>query len=619
MERDIVFSGVHLGEHGFDAENIKNEIYERCIKPGYNFVTIRPNKTEVPQQTYIDWAQYLTDNKIYFVFLYTLQNAPGDKESHLTFDTVKRIKEIAGEYFIGDMIGETGSDYACKLAGYFSKTGKSGEGRKGINVSFDHPDMKAAAENYVKSVSELIEIDRELEVPAVISVEATALNKYNAEAGVDFPMLELMCGNPEILVPSLRGVARATRAKLWGTYVAHEWYGGMRHDDILKRKRLELAYKYAYMSGSNAFCLESGDELITAYDQRFEADSEICQDYRNVLTYISDYIKKDSRPVGGPKVKLAFVSGLYDSWGGWGGSAAWSQVGREEWGYNEAEFSWRMLEELGTKRQWYDIANFGDEDLSSAPAYGMYDVIPIEAPVDVLCQYDYLIFMGWNSMTDENMDKLIEYTKNGGHLLMTAAHMNCRTQRKGDYIPPSADKLKALFGVEFTGEIISVNDGVKFSYDAVTPGAMYPGSRTFRGDPIYSAGYAQYAIFKPAGGTVSAFLSNSFVEKSEMPPAVIENKIENGVATLVTSINYPGNPAITPLYRAIMREFVTMSARACDIKVSGSDRVRYAVYEGNKMYLLNTDYDMSASVKIAYNGKEQIVTLDSLELKTIVL
>jgi hypothetical protein len=278
-----------------------------------------------------------------------------------------------------------------------------------------------------------------------------------------------------------------------------------------------------------------------------------------------------------------------------------------------------MLEEIGTKRQWYDIANYGDEDLSSAPAYGMYDVIPIEAPLDVLNRYDYLVFMGWNSMTDENMDKLIQYTENGGHLLMTAAHLNYRTQRKGDFIPPSADKLKALFGAEFTGEIISVNDGLKFSFDAVTPGILYPGTKSFRGDPIYSAGYAQYAMFKPDTCTVSAILSNSFVDKGETTPAVIENKVGKGVATLVTSINYPGNPALTPLYRTMMREFVTASARGCEVKVTGSDKVRYAVYEGNKMYLLNTDYDMPASVKITFNGKEQIVTLDSLELKAIEL
>lgn len=119
MERDIILSGVHIGEHRFDPDSILDEIKTRCIDRGHNFVTIRP------------------------------------------------------------------------------------------------------------------------------------------KAGIEIPMLKLMCGHPEILVSSLRGTARATNAKRWGTYLAHEWYGGMRHEDILKRKRMSLAYKYAYLSGSQLFCLES--------------------------------------------------------------------------------------------------------------------------------------------------------------------------------------------------------------------------------------------------------------------------------------------------------------------------------------------------------------------------
>lgn len=41
MERDIVFSGVHIGEHSLAPENVLDALYERCVKPGYNFVTIR--------------------------------------------------------------------------------------------------------------------------------------------------------------------------------------------------------------------------------------------------------------------------------------------------------------------------------------------------------------------------------------------------------------------------------------------------------------------------------------------------------------------------------------------------------------------------------------------------
>ena len=88
---------------------------------------------------------------------------------------------------------------------------------------------------------------------------------------------------------------------------------------------------------------------------------------------------------------------------------------------------------------------------------------------------------------------------------------------------------------------------------------------------------------------------------------------------MVTSKNYPGFPAITPLYSTLVREFVSSSARECDVKVIASEKLRYTVYEGNKIYLLNTDYDLPITVKIIHNGDVKMITLDSLELKAIQL
>ncbi len=617
MERDIVLNGIHIGEHSFEPDKVIDEIYERCVKPGLNFVTIRTRTDRVPQHYFIEWAKYLAENKIYFVFLYTVQHVSPEYDSQFDKETVAEMKRIAGEYFIGDMIGETGSSFACKFPGYYRNI-KKRNGDSSVEIR-RRASVKEAHDDYVKSVSKFIEIDKKLGMPDIVSVEATGLNKYNAEAGVTIPMLELMCGSPDILVSSLRGVARSIDSKLWGTYVAHEWYGGMRHDDPLKRKRLELAYKYAYLAGTNAYCLESGDECIESYGHKFPLESEICEDYRKVLTDTMDYIRKDARPKGGPKVKVAFVSGLHDAWGGWGGSSIWNGFEGEEWGHNEAEYSWRILDEVGTKRTWADIANFGERDLSTYPAYGMYDIVPIEAPVDKLSRYDYLIFLGWNSMTDENMNKLYEYVKGGGKLLMSAAHLNCNTVRGGELQLPDASKIEKLFGVKFTGEIRRTNDGVKFRYTSENKDLLYPGSKSLTCDPIYSAGYAAWAKTELCGAYDTAIVSDAFLYEESGLPAVVENRVGEGIATLVTSTNYPGHPALLPLYRAMVREIITASSRDCEIKVLGSDRLRWSVYEGNKVYLLNTDYDMPITVKVIYKDSEQLVTLNSLEMKTIEL
>ncbi len=617
MNKDIIYNGIHIGEHSFVPEKVIDELETRVVKPGCNFVTIRTRKAQVEPEMFYEWAKYLSDNRVYFVFLYTMQHAPKGKDSQFTKEVVDNIKKIAGEYFLGDMIGETGSIYACKFPGYY-KQGSLDSKYDVIKSGF--PNMKAAEDSYIENVSKYIKKAHELGMPNIFSVEATGLNKYNAKVGVDVPCVELMCANPDIMLPSLRGVTRGFENEFWGTYVAHEWYGGMRQTDTLKRKRLEIAYKLAYLYGSSIFCLESGDELITAYGTRYEPDSEVCKDYQRVVSYMNNLIKTDKRPKGGPKVKLAFVSGNYDAWGGWGGSSVWSQFFREEWGHNEAEYSWRLLDEIGTKRQWNDIANYGDEDLSALPAYGMYDIIPAESTLDAMKRYDYLIFLGWNTMTEELMDKLISYTENGGKLLMCAAHLNCLSERGEKIEFPSSEKLRKLFGAEFTGEIISTNDGAKFTITSLNEDILYPGSESMRGDPIYSAGYVKYAGFKLSEGRVCAYINSTFEEPSDDDtPMLIENKLGKGVASLVTSINYPGHPALYPLYRALVREWISSGSRNCDIKVIGSDRVRYAVYEGNKIYLLNTDYDMPITVKVLKDNKETIVTIESLELKAIEL
>ncbi|MBE6964655.1 MAG: hypothetical protein E7441_01315 [Ruminococcaceae bacterium] len=626
MKESLILNGVHIGEHGFDPDKIIDDIKERAIDAGFNYVILRPGKRKIFEQKYfIEWAKYLAENQIYFAILYNVQYPPEGKESWLEPETVAKMKEIAGGYFLGETIGEPGSMYACKAPDYYIN-GDTTEWRKdqrNYRLRFDYENLSETHEEYVKTVSKFVDINKRSGMPNVMSVDATGFARYNIEAGIDIPILEAIPGNPDILIPNVRGVAKASKAKIWGTYFAHEWYGGVRHTDVLKMKRLELAYKHAYLCGSSMFVLESGDEKVSAYmpkEEMFGPDHFVCQNYRRVLRQMQDILNTDCRPADGPKVKVAFVSGLHDGWAGkWGRSSVFNQFYREEWGYNSAEHSWMMLDELGTKRTWDDVANYGDNDTSGAPAYGQYDIIPIEASVDVLSAYDYLIFLGWNTMTEENMEKLTEYVRRGGHLLMTAAHLNTSDVRGGKFKCVSGESVEALFGCRFTGEYRKTNGGVNFKYNSLDEKVLYPTYNTGGCDPLFSAGYTEYMRFGTTTGKAIAFESNGFQARNSDLPVLIENKVGEGVATLITSTSYPGDRAIYLFYRAVVREMISASARNCDIKVIGSDRLRYSVYEGNKVYLLNTDYDLPIEVKIIYAGKEQTVRLQSLELKSIEL
>lgn len=609
-----ILCGVHIGEHSFDADAVINEITERVIKPGYNFVTIRTRARfgdVLPKETYIKWAKFLRENKIYFIFLYSIYLGNHKLESSFTKDIVDAIKEYGGEYFLGDMFGELGSCFGGKSKGY-------GLDNPYRDPKQTHPDVKAAADAFCNVIGEYVAADKALGIPYLSIVEPTAISKYIIAGGIDLPMLELMIANPDWMLPYIRGVSRAY-GRDFGTYIAHEWYGGMRHEDTLKRKRLFLGTRYAYLAGSRIFCIESGDEAISSYGQKYDTDSEICREYREVLDEMNRLGATDKRDKAGPRVKLAFVTGRYDAYaGGWGGSSVFGQYDREEWGYSTPEWSYRLLTEIGTRRNWCDIENYGDEDLSSLPAYGSYDIVPIECGVDALSRYEYLIFLGWNTMTDEDMDAITEYVRRGGKLLMSAAHLNYSVKREGEFILPPEDKFSALFGAGYTGKNIRTNLGLKFADNTLIDGFLYPSSLPNCSDPIFGCGYTTYLGVEADGANPIGRLGDGFSRESrEWEYVVIENKVGEGTVILDCCMDYPGHPAAYPLYRMLAREMITHSARSADIKVVAPDRLRYSVYEDGKIYLLNTDYDLPITVKITKDSTENILTLDPLELRIL--
>ena len=78
------------------------------------------------------------------MFLYTIQHAPEGRASQFDKETVDKIKKIAGKYFVGDMIGETGSSFACKFKGYYE-------------TKEDHTEIKTDLEHILKlSLDDLI-------------------------------------------------------------------------------------------------------------------------------------------------------------------------------------------------------------------------------------------------------------------------------------------------------------------------------------------------------------------------------------------------------------------------------------------------------------------------------
>ena len=617
MIPDILF-GAHIGEHGFEVDDMIREIRENCIARGMNFVTIRtPKRVAVEPSHFLEWARFLAENHVYFIFLYTIQFAPWGKDSQFTADLVKQMREIAGEYFLGDMLGELGSVFCCKMPGYFVK-GHAPMPPQGLS------DMQEAKDNYVKAVKGYLDIERSLGMDevGVAVVEATTLSSYNLEAGTTLPIAELMGQDPELTVASVRGAAKAYRASRWGTYFAHEWYAGHHHDDALKRKRLALEYRYAYMNGSGILCHESGDDVLEAYGREYPRTSEISTECYRFINEFGNFMRRDKRPHGTPIVRVAFLQGNLDAWVGTGqssncaGSSVWSQFQGREWGYNTPEWGWKVLEEIGKKRRWWEFDSYAchGEDLSALPAYGSYDIVPVNAPLDVLCTYDVLLFAGWNSMTAEQLETLSAYVEQGGVLLAGAAHLNASTKRAGEYRAVCDGDVSRLFGCTLTGERFAFEGGVKFRAESAVAGMIYPSSLNSYCDPLFS-GYTEYAKVTLTTGNAVATLENSF-HFFDQPgfPALIENKCGKGTAILMTTMDYPGSSAVYPLYRFLVKELLRVSVSHASVRVNGPDALRYTVYEDGTIYLLNTDFDTPITVRVMAKSGITVHEIEPLAL-----
>ena len=95
--------------------------------------------------------------------LYTTQKAPKGKDSQYTPEVVAKIKEIAGEYFMGDIIGEIGTNYGARPKGY------------GQMMKDGLDDLADCRDYFLQAIKKHVDIDRNLGIPNIISPTAVKI------------------------------------------------------------------------------------------------------------------------------------------------------------------------------------------------------------------------------------------------------------------------------------------------------------------------------------------------------------------------------------------------------------------------------------------------------------
>ena len=593
-------NGIRLGEYELDPDKVIDEIYEKCVLGRKNYTAISVRRTDIPDERFYEWAKYLADNKIYFHFSWG-QYEP----SPFSVPAVSEIKRIAGKYFLGIELPELGTIFGCAGKQYthsphFHNYEKMGEGKREFIEVVKHA---RDAYGYPSDIG-------------FTFTEATSLLSYLTDVDVAMFSLETMCGNVEIMSPLLRGSAKAAGNKPYMNYIAHEWYGGVYNDDELKKKRLRMVYDHSYMNGASAVIIESGDLCMHSHGMKQGYDGELPTFYRNTVDEFTDFLENDKRPESQPIVKVCFVQGNLDGWSPWNaGSALWNNVNDEDFGYGAPEFTNKILFEIQNKRSWSDVHNFGSRDYSGFVPYDIVNAAYLNR--ENTKQYDVLIFTGWNTMTPQIYNVLVDYVRGGGKVFMCAAHLNTSEKRCGEVNLINGGDVSELFGCLLSADkSFRTNAGVKFN-PSLSEGVVYPADMVF--DPLLSSGYANYAGVELTTGKAASILSNAFYEKgnTEGAPVIVENKIGEGCAILLTSLDYPGKGQTYDLYRTVVRELLSSSHRNAEVKVIASDKVRFSVYEEGDVYLLNTDFDVPAYAEVTNGKKKVVVNLSPCELKHI--
>ena len=634
QKKEHMLTGVNIGDYEFNPSTILDVIkkYKFGKENGgvFNYLRLRMDKEPPSSEQLYAWAKYLADNEIYFKIC---NNYPrvGKITTYRSKEEMEMIAEIAGEYYLGEDIGEFSGWYASKAKGYESYK-LSENPVQGMNTCLE------AKETYVRQLKKYVDNLRENGTDTVCTLQADALTRYDYEAGVDHCCIETYPRNIEQLVSFGRGAARANKKNFLGTWIAHEFYGGYRQFDPLKAKRFTLEYYSMYLAGIDYACLESGYRGICSHvDEPLPENHFLPKSYLKEATYFANFCNTDIRPGNdGPITKVAFVVGNLDGYAYGNSSSLWGQYYDKKWGFSSPEFSYRILDEIHKSLDWTDGTNYGDYDYSCAPAYGQYDVVPATAPLDVFRKYELIIFCGWNSMTTEIYRTFKEYVGAGGKLFITAAHMRDSIDRaeKGKILDLDYEEF---LGVKISDEVFNSNDGYKFVRESTIAGVMYPGTKNLMCDPAWSAGYTDYLKIEPTTAKTVCYLSDTFgwgkaknkntpeefstgVFDMSLVPIVTENKYGDGNVIFMATSEYPGAPEVFPLYKIIVKALLAASHRTSDLKVIGSDKIRFAMYEDDekyKLYLLNTDYNKRQFVTVIFRDDEREVLIDSVGFQII--
>ena len=470
----------------------------------------------------------------------------------------------------------------------------------------------------------LQETTDQLLLPPMICIEASGgVSKYHYEAGFDRVDLEVTYDRlTEFYYSATKGATIAYDKDRFGVDMAMVWYGGNHHDELWF-KRWKISLYHAFIRGADPIYAEHGLMDYKALGKDLDTDAPEVRRFRAELAGFEEFAKDNLRPDGFPLAKIAFVYGNLDSMA-MGQPYVWGQRGDLDGiPSGTAERSWDIFNSIYQKRPWEFRYRFGDKDFSGNPPLGQADVIPIEASIDKLQQYDCLIFLGWNTMTEAQYGKLKLYVKNGGDILCTLGHLDSRTNRDLPVSLINSGDFSDLFGVKVALNNKKCRFGIKFKQNPEGSNYQFP-LWSAVSDPKYGDGEFPIADVELISAEITAAVSNDFSDNwdnMKKTPVITVNKLGEGSAFLLHTPEYPGHHGLRRLYSDLIA-FFAAAHQDKNLQIETSDAIRYAVYEegGQRtVYLLNTDTALAHEAIIYDQEQVKKISIKPTEIVSVVL
>ena len=546
---------------------------------------------------------------------------PALRDPGMTKADRDRLIDTAGKYFLGrHVLGESGGII------YWPKTYTLGRRAGAWEALPPVRTMAEGKETYVTMLKRFVDHERsQVGHGPLIGVDSSIVFKYFCEAGIDMLGLEMMPGDPDLMLAAIRGAASAY-GKRWFSHIAIGCYGGV-HFDELWLNRWQTALNACFIAGANGIWPESGH---FTYDQRngqkFELRSPEMKAMRRRQRKVWQFTRIHTRPPQGPRVGLGVIHGHLDGAPGLWNPYAWGQYHDEKWQEGAAERGWQLVDKFYRKENWAKETVQGETDFSGNPPYGQYDLVPAESTLEHLKKYSCLVCLGWNTMTPDFYANLKAYVHAGGHLLMWLPQLSTHTDRAKDLQLYRKGDFRDLFGVQILGKGKTDTQGVKCFKPSSLAAYRLPLWR-IKTDPRF------YGRFTPArcrvtSGQVLSGWSDYYditPEELEKQPMLIENSLGKGKAFLVTAWEYPADEGLRKFTDDMLR--TVLQGEQGEIRLLGSDRVRYAVYKGaapetgrayEVIYLLNTDPACSTLAQLWVRGYTTLpLGLDANELRLV--